>query len=211
MKKPHGKGSRKVPVSHDEELWHHTAATIEPLRRGKPRVHLSDRATDADNLKSTPLPKPSPSKRSSTGPEKAAAPVNKSRETLARPHAPDLSAFDRTSARRIRSGRIEIEARVDLHGLRQSEAHAMLRAFLFRCQNRGMRYVLVITGKGKASRHSEDPYRHHESERGVLRRNVPRWLEEPDMRGIVVSFTAAAIQHGGEGAIYVHLRSKSRT
>jgi DNA-nicking Smr family endonuclease len=44
-----------------------------------------------------------------------------------------------------------------------------------------------------------------------LKRNVPRWLDEPDMRAIVVSFTTAAIQHGGEGAIYVHLRSKNRT
>ena len=48
-------------------------------------------------------------------------------------------------------------------------------------------------------------------DRGVLKRNVPRWLEEPDVRSIVVSYTTAAIRHGGEGALYVHLRSKDRT
>ena len=123
---------------------------------------------------------------------------------------PDLSTFDRNSARKIRIGRIEIEARVDLHGLRQDEAHAMLRAFLFRSQSRGLRYVLVITGKGKTTSISDRSSRDIERERGVLKRNVPRWLEEPDIRSIVVSYTTAAIHHGGEGAIYVHLRSKDR-
>ena len=119
-----------------------------------------------------------------------------------------MAQFDRSSARKIRSGQKPIEARVDLHGMRQDEAHGELRAFLHRCQARGLRYVLVITGKGKASTSSDDMY--VERERGVLRRNVPRWLEEPDLRRIVVSFATAAIQHGGEGAIYIQLRMKHR-
>jgi len=40
----------------------------------------------------------------------------------------------------------------------------------------------------------------------VLKRNVPRWLDEPDLRPLVVSYTTAAIHHGGEGALYIHLR-----
>jgi len=211
VKKPHGKGGRKEPVSHDEDLWHHTAATIEPLRRGKPRIRTSDLATDADIPKSRPQPELEVPKKSASASEKTTAPGHKSRETPARRHVPDLSTFDRNSVRKIRGGRIEIEARVDLHGLRQGEAHAMLRAFLFRCQSQGMRYVLIITGKGKAAGPSDSPYQNYENERGILKRNVPRWLEEPDIRSIVVSYAGAAIHHGGEGAIYVHLRSKNRT
>ncbi len=45
-------------------------------------------------------------------------------------------------------------------------------------------------------------------ERGVLRRNVPRWLGEPELAGIVIGFTTAAVNHGGEGALYVHLRKR---
>jgi DNA-nicking Smr family endonuclease len=208
VKKSHGKGGRKEPVAHDEDLWHHTAATIEPLKRGKPRVHLSDRPLP-DPAKSKTLPKPEKPQHASPAKE----PLVEARPTTSKTtvrKAPDLSAFDRNSARKIRIGRIDIEARVDLHGLRQSEAHATLRAFLFRCQSRGHRYVLVITGKGKTASSSEHSYG-GEGERGILKRNVPRWLEEPDIRSIVVSYTTAAIHHGGEGAIYVHLRSRTRT
>ena len=74
--------------------------------------------------------------------------------------------------------------------------------------------VLVITGKGAPSRRrdEDDDYgvRFGEQERGVLKRNVPRWLAEPELRSIVVSYTTAAIQHGGEGALYVHLRRPDR-
>lgn len=208
MKKPHGKGGRKEPVAHDEDLWHHTAATIEPLKRGKPRVHLNDGAL-SDPPKSKALSKPEKSQHLPAVKESAVEPRPVASKTAAR-KTPDLSAFDRNSARKIRIGRIEIEARVDLHGLRQSEAHGALRAFLFRCQSRGQRYVLVITGKGKTASSSEHSYG-GDGERGILKRNVPRWLEEPDVRTIVVSYTTAAIHHGGEGAIYVHLRSKTRT
>jgi DNA-nicking Smr family endonuclease len=208
-KKPTGKGSRKEPISNDEELWHHTAATVEPLKRGKPRIHLAGREA----------PEAPPPKRPSKTPDlvKPAshkAPKNEVANAggngAARRAPPDLSTFDRNSVRKIRIGRIDIEARVDLHGMRQGEAHAALRSFLLRCQNRGLRYVLVITGKGKATSRSDSPYGDYESERGVLKRNVPRWLEEPEIRAIVVSYTTAAIHHGGEGAIYIHLRSKTR-
>jgi DNA-nicking Smr family endonuclease len=43
-------------------------------------------------------------------------------------------------------------------------------------------------------------------ERGILRRSVPQWLEEPELRGIVLGWTAAGPRHGGGGALYVRLR-----
>ena len=150
MKKPHGKGGRKEPVAHDEDLWHHAAATIEPLKRGKPRVHLSDR-TLPDPPKSKALLKPEKPQHAPPAKEPMLAQAKTVRETTQQSQAPDLSAFDRSSVRKICIGRIDIEARVDLHGLRQSEAHAALRSFLFRSQSRGLRYVLVITGKGKTT------------------------------------------------------------
>ncbi len=126
---------------------------------------------------------------------------------------PPLAALDRRKARRIGSGRIEVEARIDLHGLRQSEAHSALNRFLLAQHAKGHRWVLVITGKGAPRGRSEEPddagYGGGE-ERGVLRRNVPRWLAEPELRAIVVGFTAAAIRHGGEGALYVQLRRRDR-
>lgn len=210
MKKTHGKGGRKEAASDDDEdVWKYTAATIEPLKRAKARVHLSDRAT-TDAPKAKTAPKHEGTKKSATVKHEAVKLSHPTPVVSSRRAPPDLSEFDRNNARKIRGGRLEIEARVDLHGLRQSEAHAALRAFLFRCQSRGLRFVLVITGKGKSGSASDSPYENYENERGVLKRNVPRWLEEADVRSIVVSYTTAAIQHGGEGAIYVHLRARHR-
>jgi DNA-nicking Smr family endonuclease len=209
VKKPRGHGgtrARGTAEDNDHEIWQHTAATIEPLKRGKARVHPA-----VETVKAAAKPKPAE-------PEKAAV---KSRSIPAQPKislpkavpakAPELATFDRNSVRKIRGGRVDIEARVDLHGMRQDEAHAALRRFLFSCQSRGLRFVLIITGKGKAIGAASASFGDSERERGVLKRNVPRWLDEPDLRAIVVSFTTAAIQHGGDGAIYVHLRSKNRS
>ena len=111
---------------------------------------------------------------------------------------------------KIATGKVEVEARIDLHGLRQRDAHLRLRAFLIEAHARGHKTVLVITGKG-----GEEPADRYgelagERQRGVLRRNVPQWLGEPELRAIVLSFTQAGVRHGGAGALYVQLR-KSRT
>jgi DNA-nicking Smr family endonuclease len=191
----------------DHALWRHAAQTVEPLRHGKGRFHPASDAVKSGAQRAKPAPTPDKSSKHRTAvalPE----PVTAARKTTTTP--PELANFDRTSARKIRGGRLEIEARVDLHGMRQHEAHAALRRFLLSCQRRGFRYVLIITGKGKALGSVASHIGEADRDRGVLKRNVPRWLEEPDMRALVVSYTTAAIQHGGEGAIYVHLRSNRR-
>ena len=125
---------------------------------------------------------------------------------------PPLTDFDRKTVRRIRSGRIEIEARLDLHGMRQDEAHRALRSFLGGSQGRGLRWVLVITGKGRAAGNGGGDNGaglpiYASAERGILRKSVPRWLTDPDLRPLVVSYTTAALHHGGEGALYIQLRT----
>ncbi len=96
--------------------------------------------------------------------------------------------------RKIAKGRVPIEARIDLHGLFQDEAHDLLLDFLVRAHGRGMRHVLVITGKG-SSMGSE----------GVLRRAVPLWFSTSEFRFLISSYHWAARHHGGEGALYVRL------
>lgn len=204
MKKPLTKG-RGAATPPDEDLWRLAASTIEPLKKRKGRYHP---AAESD----APL-------RSAAEPERVRRPVKSPKFEKGPPPAvpakidrsgapPPLSEFDRRSVRRIRSGRVEIEARIDLHGMRQNEAHGALRSFLLRAHARGLRYVLVITGKGKppSSRNEEGGPR----ESGVLKRNVPRWLAEPELARVVVSHAEASIRHGGEGALYIHIRSRLR-
>ena len=143
-----------------------------------------------------------------TGPPRGLAPDSRATQRR-REHQIPLADFDRKAVRRIRSGRIEIEARMDLHGMRQDEAYAALRGFLNSCHARGLRWVLIITGKGRASLDGDRELvtaGHLTAGRGVLRRSVPRWLAEPELRPIIVSYTTAATHHGGEGALYVQLR-----
>jgi len=93
------------------------------------------------------------------------------------------------------------DARIDLHGKTQSEAHAALISFLRKAQSDGAKFVLVITGKGGGGR---DDW----SERGVLKRQVPQWLKLPEFRGYVLGFEDAYMGHGGAGALYVRIRRR---
>ncbi|MDE1993793.1 MAG: Smr/MutS family protein [Rhizobiaceae bacterium] len=102
--------------------------------------------------------------------------------------------LERPVKRKIAKGRLALEARIDLHGLIQSEAHVMLLDFLLRAHERGLRHVLVITGKG-SSMGSE----------GALKRAVPIWFSKPEFRFLISSYETAAQHHGGDGALYIRL------
>ena len=109
-----------------------------------------------------------------------------------------MAPLGRRERSQLSRGRKEIEARLDLHGMTQTRAHRTLLAFLQRANSEGLAFVLVITGKGR----SVGP----QSERGVLRRQVPEWLSLPEFRALVVGFEEAHVGHGGEGALYVRVR-----
>jgi DNA-nicking Smr family endonuclease len=108
--------------------------------------------------------------------------------------APNAS-LDRRTDERLRRGRLSIQARLDLHGMTQAEAHAALNGFVQRSQAAGRRAILIITGKGALTAGG-----------GVLRRAVPRWLHEPPLRELVLAVREAQPKDGGEGALYVLLR-----
>ncbi|MET3790911.1 Smr/MutS family protein [Aquamicrobium terrae] len=113
----------------------------------------------------------------------------------AKPLPPPPRHLDRPTLDKLAKGRLPIEARVDLHGMTQDEAYSLLFSFLHRAHAAGLRYVLVITGKGSSSGGD-----------GVLRRSVPGWLATSAFRMFVSSHEHAARHHGGAGALYVRLR-----
>ncbi|MEM7170100.1 MAG: Smr/MutS family protein [Pseudomonadota bacterium] len=116
-----------------------------------------------------------------------------------------VADMDKRKADRFRRGQLSIEGRLDLHGYTQERAHGILTRFLAESQNRGLRCVLVITGKGR----KDDPFG---AGTGVLRQAVPQWLNQAPNRQRILSFSYAQPKHGGEGAIYVllkRLRNKS--
>ena len=155
------------------------------------------------------LPEPEPDAQvpppaAPPAPKPVAAPGPRPART-APPAPPPLAPLERRARTALRRGSARAEATLDLHGMRQAEAHATLVAFLGRARASGHGLVLVVTGKGgEAGRPGPDPY----AERGVLRRSVPLWLALPNLRGVVLGFEEAAHRHGGAGALYVRLRRR---
>lgn len=170
------------------ELWERVIATASPLGKIR-RTPVKGKPIAADAIKT----------------DKTAnrTPVNPPRDQRATP-VPQRAHLDRQTARRLESGRLEVEARLDLHGLRQRDAHVALRRFLKAAQAKGQRHVLIITGKGAEPGAGSSFY--EEERRGVLKQAVPGWLAQPEFAALVVSFSPAPRRLGGEGALYVRLR-----
>lgn len=110
--------------------------------------------------------------------------------------------MDAKSFEQMTRGKLKPEARIDLHGMTVAEAHPELVDFILRAHAAGKRLVLVITGKGKSqNEHGPIPVR-----KGVLRHQVPQWLNLPPLGSCVLQITPSHKRHGGDGAYYVYLR-----
>ncbi len=162
-----------------------------------------------------PLSGPRDKAQPSAVADDAAAPTSSRpaarREAPPAEQSPPLAPLGRRLRQRVVRGRELIDARIDLHGLTQHQAHRALVDFLRRAQAAGARIVLVVTGKGTGQglRQSLDQHRHDAVVvRGVLRRQVPIWLSLPEFRSFVVGFEDAHAFHGGQGALYVRLRRR---
>jgi DNA-nicking Smr family endonuclease len=165
----------------DRILWETVAKTTRPLKGkekptfviGEPKDQTSLHPSAPENAK----PVTSTPTKPATGPGHRLHPI------------------DRPTHKKIAKGRVVIEARIDLHGLTQSEAYGLLLGFLQRAHLRKLRHVLVITGKGSSM-----------GSDGVLRQAVPLWFATPPFRILVNGYEDAARNHGGTGAMYVRMR-----
>jgi len=165
-------------TAEDRVLWGRVARTATPLPGKK-------------HPEEEPL---SPSAATAQQPPPSLLPAAPAGEVSVPPKHP--RRLDAPTREKLARGRLDIAGRVDLHGLTQSEAHALLLSFLRQAFAGERRYVLVITGKGSSRGE------------GVLRRAVPQWFSTPPFSEIVGGFEEAARQHGGGGALYVRLRRK---
>ncbi|HXW48309.1 MAG TPA: Smr/MutS family protein [Xanthobacteraceae bacterium] len=180
--------SRRRLSDDEQALWKGFARAITPLKRSQP----AGEQNGGDSVAPSAKPARQESRRQGSQPVKP-------------PPPPPLALFDRRLRQRVARGRETIGARIDLHGMTQSQAHAELLRFLHHAQENDVILVLVVTGKGagKAAREGQN-------ERGVLRRNVPMWLSLPEFRRYVVSFEEAHPNHGGHGALYLRMRRRAR-
>lgn len=164
----------------DRALWQHVTASVRPLRR-KP-------VTPKAAIPKAPV---KPAKPPVVAPPPLRAPRNMPLPAIT------PKPFDKGEEQKLRKGPADIDGRIDLHGMTQAEAYAALHRFIRNAVKTGRRTLLVITGKGRVGG-------------GVLRRQLPMWLEEGELRGIVLAFTPARPKDGGEGAFYIKLRKDKK-
>lgn len=207
---------KKRPLSRkDLHLWKKVTDTVEPME---------DRATELKALiEAIERPQSAASGADAKAADKAEPPISRVTQedlkalkeagissggrSLGKQDMPPLHSLDRREKMRIRRGQTGIEARLDLHGMTQAQAHSALFGFLRSSQAQGFKHVLVITGKG--TRGGSDPYADGPSQ-GILRRVVPKWLSEPDIRSVIVGFEEAHRSLGGAGALHIRLRARNK-
>ncbi len=183
----HGHGSKRPPrrlTQGEIELWTVVTADVRPMR--------------VRPVAPAPVEPPSAPPSASLRPAGAPSPV----KFIPSPPPPPparIGDLDHRTRAKIKRGRLEVDVKLDLHGMRQDEAQRALNGFLRRAQASGAKVAIVVTGKGLSR-----------EEGGVLRRVVPMWLQAPALRDVVVSFGEAARHHGGEGALYVRIRRADR-
>lgn len=189
-----GKRPRRRKLSADEHaLWTHVTKSVRRTKAGGDPPLIPDDDDDAAATEMSARPKQAKPRRRMAAP----APLPSAPPPIALAHG-TTAGMDRRTAQRLRRGKLDVEARLDLHGHTQAAAHRTLERFLHDGYMAGIRTVLVITGKG--DRIGGRP--------GVLRDAVPRWFNEIPMRQWVAGFSYAAPKDGGDGALYVRLKRR---
>ncbi len=108
----------------------------------------------------------------------------------------DLSSMDGRNAERLRKGKMNVDGRLDLHGFTSDMAWNALKNFVFFSYQNKRRCLLVITGKGWKSQNGI----------GVLRSQLPKWLNTPELQPFILGFSRAQDKDGGDGAFYIMLK-----
>lgn len=209
-----GRGRRFRGLSEaDRAAWEQVAATVTPGRQPAPTPAPLKRPAQIPQATPQPTPQPLPD---FTAPERRVLrPEGRALgPSLRFDAAPTLidrldpaRGLDGRTAERVKRGKRTPEARLDLHGMTAFHAHDALMGFMRTSHTRGLRFVLVITGKGGRRRDPDDAGFIPEGA-GVLRHAVPRWLREAPMRPLVTGVYSAHLRHGGEGALYIQLSKR---
>ncbi len=182
---------RRSVTTEERRLWRIAMRDAEPM----PGRRIED-------PEDSPTPPAGPEPVATTAAPPPVAPPKGGAPKGGRPSQPPLTVgnvdnIDRRTADRFKRGEMEIDGRIDLHGMSQSQAHGALSGFVHRSWHEGRRCVLVITGKGTYSGGA-----------GVLRQTVPRWLADSPLRPMVLAVRPAQPRHGGEGALYVLIKRR---
>ena len=179
----------------DAALWKKVTDTVTPIDR---QDWIIEYETEVSVTSSSPVkPAITPQVNKNSAPPPVVPPKKKQMPSLI-PADLDQKGFggiSRSAARSMKTGQSGYTKRIDLHGSTLADAHTKLKSFILGAAAEGHRHVLVITGKGTQNK-------------GVIRSNLPLWLNEPPLSAHVIAYCQAQIKDGGAGAWYVNLRRR---
>ncbi|MFD2261731.1 Smr/MutS family protein [Lacibacterium aquatile] len=196
------KRRKETLTDEDKRLWRQIAQTVVPMHPLMPEVAPPASSSEAVGQQQEP-----PVRDLVLLPNPPQPPAPAKKKPKPKPLVPgEMVDIDASTSKRFAKGNMAIDARLDLHGMGAEAAYLALRGFITGEYTRGSRCLLVITGKGGGGpkpwidRLGED--------RGILRRSLPHWLNEPATRARVLAVTAAKGHHGGAGAFYILLKRR---
>ena len=197
---------RRKLTDEDKSLWQSVAKSATPLHPVK-RI----KAETISKPKKSAQPRSEPS---FMVPDFTLGQLNKNKPAPIKGPGPSLRTeiiseplrMDKKTYGTMQRGKLAPEAKIDLHGMTQDQAHRALTQFVSNGYARGLRMVLVITGKGRKA--DQDSF--FAPERGVIRQRVPVWLRMAPLATMVLQISEAHNRHGGGGAYYVYL-AKNRS
>lgn len=194
-------GTRRLS-DEDQEIWARVAATTRRLQPSPDPAPTEHHAPQPDPRGPPPLPWPAGTAQGHARGQREGAQLDLAPSLEERLNARPRQV-DAATERRLSRGKQVPEARIDLHGMNRDQARQALTGFLLSARGRGLRLVLVITGKG---RNRPDDGLAVPSRPGALRNDLPQWLQMAPLNGMVLDLRLAHRRHGGAGAYYIYLR-----
>ena len=174
----------------DRALWQRVRETITPLH-----PLSEDQILEDELLSSVAMPLDTSADTAMPSLAKP-APAAKAHPLIWSDDDPPLKA----DAKRIRQGVLKPTLSLDLHGYHVQRAEQALPLFFQQAKAQQHQWVEIITGHGRAkfSGHSSD------TEKGILKRLLPEWLNQPGLRIFIKRVIPAPQARGG--AVWVQLR-----
>ena len=114
-----------------------------------------------------------------------------------------VNVYDKDSSFIIKNNKIR---KLDLHGCTLSEANQLVKKFIEKSFKDDVKQLIVVTGKGLRSKVEKDPYRSEKM--NILKNSVPEYIKNnTELKNKISKISQASLKDGGEGAIYIFLKS----
>ena len=95
----------------------------------------------------------------------------------------------------------------DLHGYSLDEANNKINDLIKDSYEKGVKKLIIVTGKGLHSQNEKDPY--ISKNLGILKYSVPEYIKNSDeLMSLISQIKEAENEDGGSGAFYVYLKKK---